>query len=352
MVAALRIALIGAGNMGRQHLHHLRQVPTAQLCALADPDPAVSELAREWVVPSFDDPRRLLDEIRPEAVIVANPNALHVATALDCLERGIPVLLEKPVGTTPEEVARLLAAQDATQVPLLVGHHRRHNPLIARAHQLLHAGAIGRLVTVTALWQLQKPDPYFASAWRREAGAGMLLTNLIHDLDLLRYLCGEVRQVQAFTDNALRGYANADSAVINLQFDSGALGSLTASDGAAAPWSWELTSGENPVYPRQPDQPCYLFAGTEGALSVPQLRLWRYAEQGAGWHEPLASQTQATTQDEALRRQLEHFVRVARREEAPLVSAADAALTLALVAAVERAAASGSAQRPVLPLAD
>ena len=346
MVAALRIALIGAGNMGRQHLHHLRQVPSARLCALADPDPAASALAAQWAVPSFADHRQMLDAVRPEAVIVANPNALHVATALDCLEQGIPVLLEKPVGTTPAEVAGLVAAQRASQVPLLVGHHRRHNPLIARARELLSAGAIGRLVTVTALWQLQKPDDYFASAWRREAGAGMLLTNLIHDLDLLRHLCGEVRQVQAFTDNALRGYANADSAVITLQFESGALGSLTASDGAAAPWSWELTSGENPVYPRQPDQPCYLFAGTAGALSVPQLRLWRYAEPGAGWHQPLEAHSQAPAKDEALRRQLEHFVRVARREEAPLVSADDAARTLALVDAVERAARSTSAQRP------
>lgn len=350
MVAALRIALIGAGNMGRQHLHHLQQVPTAQLCALADPDPATDELAAQWAVPSFRDHRQLLDRVRPEAVIVANPNALHVATALDCLERGIPVLLEKPVGTTPAEVAQLLAAQRASRVPLLVGHHRRHNPLIARALELLREGAIGRLVTVTALWQLQKPDAYFASAWRREAGAGMLLTNLIHDLDLLRHLCGEVRKVQAFTDNALRGHANADSAVINLQFENGALGSLTASDGAAAPWSWELTSGENPVYPRQPDQPCYLFAGTEGSLSVPQLRLWRYAEPGGGWHQPLASQSQMPATDEALRRQLEHFVRVARGEEAPLVSAADAARTLALVAAVERAAASGTAQQPDVSL--
>lgn len=349
MVAALRIALIGAGNMGRQHLHHLQQVPSARLCALADPDPAAHELAAHWTVPSFADHRQMLEAVRPDAVIVANPNALHVTTALDCLERGIPVLLEKPVGTTPAEVARLVAARRASQVPLLVGHHRRHNPLIVQARELLSAGAIGRLVTVTALWQLQKPDAYFASAWRREAGAGMLLTNLIHDLDLLRHLCGEVRQVQAFTDNALRGYANADSAVITLQFENGALGSLTASDGAAAPWSWELTSGENPVYPRQSDQPCYLFAGTEGALGVPQLRLWRYAEPGAGWHQPLASQSQVPATDEALRRQLEHFVRVARGEEAPLVSADDAARTLALVAAVERAADSGSAQRPDAP---
>jgi predicted dehydrogenase len=71
----------------------------------------------------------------------------------------------------------------------------------------------------------------------------MLLTNLIHDLDLLRHLCGEVRQVQAITSNAIRGFANEDCAAVLLQFDNGALGSLTGSDAVAAPWSWELDSG-------------------------------------------------------------------------------------------------------------
>ncbi|ERI49561.1 hypothetical protein N878_28035, partial [Pseudomonas sp. EGD-AK9] len=161
------------------------------------------------------------------------------------------------------------------------------NPLIVRARELIEAGALGRLTTVTALWQLRKPDSYYAIPWRREAGAGLLLTNLIHDLDLLRHLCGEVRQVQAFTSNGVRGFANEDSAAILLQFASGALGSLTGSDAVAAPWSWELASGENPVYPRQAEQPCYLLAGTAGALSIPQLKRWHYAEAGAGWHEPL-----------------------------------------------------------------
>ena len=82
---------------------------------------------------------------------------------------------------------------------------------------------------------------------------------------------------------------------------------------------------------------------------MPQLRLWRYAESGAGWHQPLVSAERRPGHDEALRLQLEHFVRVAREEEAPLVSAEDAARTLALVAAVERAAASGTAQRPAAP---
>jgi predicted dehydrogenase len=176
----------------------------------------------------------------------------------------------------------------------------------------------------------------------------MLLTNLIHDLDLLRHLCGEVRQVQAITSNAVRGFANEDCAAVLLQFDSGALGSLTGSDAVAAPWSWELDSGENPVYPRQADQPCYLLAGTGGALSIPQLKRWHYADTDGGWHDPLLPVQESFSGEEALRLQLQHFVRVARREVEPLVSAADAARTLALIEAIREAAETRRACAPML----
>jgi len=131
-----------------------------------------------------------------------------------------------------------------------------------------------------------------------------------------------------------------------LQFDNGALGSLTGSDAVAAPWSWELDSGENPVYPPQADQPCYLLAGTGGALSIPQLKRWHYTEADGGWHQPLQASQERFTADEALRVQLQHFVRVARREVEPLVSAADAARTLALVEAIRQAAETGQACAP------
>lgn len=332
--------------MGRQHYQHLQSLDQAQLCAVADPGPQAPAFAAECGVACFADHRQMLEQVRPEAVIVANPNALHVSTALDCIAAGVPVLLEKPVGIHLDEVRELVAASERADVPVLVGHHRRHNPLIARTRELIEQGALGRLTTATALWQLQKPDSYYDIPWRREPGAGMLLTNLIHELDLLRHLCGEVRQVQAFTSNDVRGFAVEDSAAIVLQFENGALGSLTGSDAVAAPWSWELDSGENPVYPRQADQPCYLLAGTRGSLSIPQLKRWHYAEDGAGWHQPLLQVEEPFAAGEALRRQLQHFVQVARRQVQPLVSAADAGRTLALVEAIRKAADSGRACSP------
>lgn len=334
--------------MGRQHYQHLRRLAQAQLCAVADPGPQAEAFAAECGVDCFADHRQMLEQARPDAVIIANPNNLHVACALDCVEAGVPVLVEKPVGVHLDEVRALVEASRRQGVPVLVGHHRRHNPLIAKAHQIIGEGKLGRLINVTALWQLQKPDSYFETPWRREPGAGFLLTNLIHDLDLLRHLCGEVVQVQAFTRNDVRGFANEDSAAVLLQFANGALGSLTGSDAVAAPWSWELDSGESPIYPRQDGQPCYLLAGTHGALSIPQLKRWHYAEAGSGWHTPLLQSEEAIPAGEALTLQLQHFIRVVQGTEAPLIDAADAGRTLALVEAIRQAAETGRACAPEL----
>lgn len=344
MPTPLRVALIGAGAMGRQHAHYLQQLPETQLVAVADP--FTRQLADDFDVPSYPHHQALLDSVRPDAVIIANPNDLHVPTAIDCLDAGVATLLEKPVACSLEQARLLVAAERRTGVPLLIGHHRRHNPIISRARQIIEAGALGRLTTVTGLWQTRKDDAYFDVGWRREPGAGVLLINLIHDLDLMRYLCGEVSEVQAITSHLARDLPVEDSAALLLQFANGALGTLTGSDATAAPWGWDQNAGENPaVFAQQPEQPCLLLAGTEGSLSLPQLKLWQYGD-ARGWHSPLLCRQEQADNSLAMHNQLRHLVQVARRACAPLVTAADAARTLALVQAAQRAATEGRTMAP------
>lgn len=348
MPHSLRIALIGAGAMGRQHVQYMQGEPAVRLVGIADP--YTSALAKDYAVPAFLDHRRLLDEVRPDAVIIANPNDQHVATAIDCLRAGVPTLLEKPVACSLAQARTLVAEERACGVPLLVGHHRRHNPIVAQARNIMDQGLLGQLTAVTGLWQVRKDDAYFDAAWRREPGAGVLLINLIHDLDLLRYLCGEILSVQALTSNAARGFAVEDTAALLLRFANGALGTLSGSDATVAPWGWDQNSGENPaVFAQQPDQPCYLLAGTEGSLSIPQLTFWHYGntQGGQGWHQPLLRDSHATRATGTMVAQLRHFIQVARRECTPLVTAADAARTLALVDAAHQAARSGASVQPL-----
>lgn len=343
MTAPLRIALIGAGAMGRQHAGYIAAEPDAVLVAIADPFSDV--LANEHGIEHFRDHRDMLDRVRPDAAIIANPNDQHVLTALDCLERDIPALLEKPVACSRVEAERLIDAQRHHPAPILVGHHRRHNPVAVRTKQAIDAGLLGRLATVTAMWQTHKPDEYFDAEWRRRKGAGVILINLVHDLDLLRHLCGEIHAVHAATGNALRGFEVEDSAVIQLEFDNGALGSLIGSDAVVSPWGWDQNLDEVPIFAKHLDQSCYYLTGSEGALSVPQLRLWRYATQ-RDWRHQLDSETLEIAEGGAMQRQLTHFIEVARGRAEPLIGVADAARTLAVIDAIQEAAIAGRRVRP------
>ncbi len=150
-------------------------------------------------------------------------------------------------------------------------------------------------------------------------------------------------EVRAVTSSTARGHAVEDSAAVTLVFENGALGTLTVSDAVAAPWSWEIASGDNPVYPRQPEN-CYFFAGAGGSLALPGMDLWSYKGK-SGWYAPLTKETIAVADEDPQVRQLRHFIRVARGEETPRVSGADATHTLAVVLAIHEAARSGKAVR-------
>jgi predicted dehydrogenase len=335
----MRIAVIGAGQFGRKHIETVRKDPGCALAAVADPVQAA-----DFGVPQYALYTEMLAREKPDGVIIATPNALHVSVGLACVERRIPMLVEKPVADTVEASRRLVEAAERARVPLLVGHHRRHNPLIEKARELVQGSAIGRLAAVAALWLVQKPAEYYEVGWRREPGGGPLLINLIHDIDDLRYICGEIVEVRAITANAVRGFAVEDSAAVALRFANGAVGTATVSDAVPAPWSWELASGENPAYPQQPEN-CYWFSGTAGSLALPRLEMWSYGER-KGWHAPLNREQLAVPKADPQARQLQHFCRVIRGEEAPRSSGADATRTLAVVAAVQEAARTGKAVQP------
>jgi predicted dehydrogenase len=145
--------------------------------------------------------------------------------------------------------------------------------------------------------------------------------------------------VQALTTNKVRGFAVEDTAALLLRFSNGAIGTMTVSDATPAPWNWELSSGENAVYPRQ-EQACYLFAGTAGSLAVPTTELWSYAGQ-SGWYAPLARTDVSTAASDPLGEQLRHFLAVIDGREKPLIPVEDAMGTLAVVEAVREAARTG-----------
>ena len=335
-----RIAVIGAGAIGRTHIDRIGRDGTLALAAIADPTDAGKALANRLGVPWFSNHVDLLDAVRPQGAVVATPNALHVSMALDCLARGVAVLVEKPVADTLAEAQRLVDAQARTGVPVLVGHHRRHNPITRRARQLVDGGHLGQLVTANVMATFYKPERYFDMAWRREPGGGPILINLIHEIDMLRYLCGEIATVQAVGSSGVRGFAVEDTAAAVLRFANGALGTLVGSDTAVSPWCWDMCAGEQAQYPQQAVR-SHFITGTQGALSLPDLALWQYRGE-RHWHAELTQQATRVHLSDPYAAQLQHFAAVIQGSEAPLCSALDGLRTLQATLAVSEAARTGT----------
>ncbi|HHG88872.1 MAG TPA: Gfo/Idh/MocA family oxidoreductase, partial [Devosia sp.] len=172
-------------------------------------------------------------------------------------------------------------------------------------------------------------------------GGGPVFINLIHDIDLLRYLCGEIVQVQALQSNAWRRNEVEETSVAIVRFESGALGTVSVSDHVVAPWSWELTAKENPSY-HPTGQFCYLIGGSHGSLELPANRVWRNRDKRS-WLEPVEAQTSAADDKDPLVSQIEHFCKVIAGEAMPLVSGLEGLKTLRVIDTMKRSAENGGA---------
>jgi predicted dehydrogenase len=234
---------------------------------------------------------------------------------------------------------KLVEAAERAGVPLLVGHHRRHNPMIQQAKAVIDSGRLGSVIAVHSFFWLHKPDDYFEIEWRRQPGSGPVFLNLIHDVDLLRYLVGEIESVQAFESNAVRRNGVEETTTALLKFVNGALGTVSVSDTIVAPWSWELTAGENPAYPHT-DQACCQIGGTHGSMTIPTLEVWINADKRSWW-EPLHSERVYAPAADPLRLQMRNFARVIKGTEAPLVSGREGLATLKVIEAVKTASREG-----------
>ena len=342
MSGSLRIGLIGAGVIGQKHARYLEASADCDLAAIADPSPDAAAVAGEHGVARHVHFEEMMSSHDLDGLIIAAPNDLHEAAGIAAARRGLPMIVEKPIAADCEAAARLTAAAEQAGVPLLVGHHRRYNPRAQRARALVQDGALGRLVAVNMVWCVRKPAPYFEAEWRRKPGGGPILINLIHEIDLLRFICGEISDVIALSSNAVRGFEVDDSAGVALRFENGAIGTVLISDAAPSPWSWEQATGENhPTFPENDQNPSRFFF-TEAAMEFPRLKVWRH-DGAIEWRSSLTSEDVPLPKVDVYAEQIAHFARVIRGEEAPIITGEDAGRSLAATLAVIEAAESKGA---------
>jgi predicted dehydrogenase len=336
MLKPVRIAVIGTGLIGTEHLRFIDELASTELVGITDISTAGAAHAQRLRVPYFNDFQRMLEAIRPEAAIVALPNALHVPAALNCVRLGIPTLVEKPIADTLPAATQLVDASEAAGVPVLVGHQRRHSPDIREARNALQQGKLGELIAVNGIWFVRKHDGYFDAAWRREHGGGPFLINLIHDIDCFRFMCGEIESVQAVSSNRIRGFPVEDTAAILIKFRNGALGTMMMSDAVPSPWAWDLASGQAPYLPYT-HADCYYIGGSRASLSVPTMELWWHKD-GGDWRDSLTHERVPTELSNCYINQLKHLVDIVRNGAKPICDARDGMMSLAATLAVRTAA--------------
>ncbi|MDX9861963.1 MAG: Gfo/Idh/MocA family oxidoreductase [Rhodospirillales bacterium] len=326
------ILIVGFGSIGRRHLQTVRAVlPDCRIVVLRRPG--------QPLPPDVGPKTKLVHDIEAaiaagiDAAIIANPAPLHVATALPLARAGVPLLIEKPLAGAPEGVAPLLEACAAKGVPLQVGYCLRFDPSLRAVKDALVTETIGRVLSLHAevgqhLADWRPGADYRQGVSARAALGGGALLELSHEIDYVRWLAGEVTAVAAAVGRLGDLEIDVeDSADLLLTFGSGARGTI------------HLDMLQRPA-----TRICRIV-GSAGTLTWDgirhQARLHR--PDTDGWETLPAP---ASSRDDIFRNQFRHFLETIRTGRPPLVDGADAARTLAVIAAARRSAAEQRTIRP------
>ena len=216
---AIRAGLIGLGSMGRNHLRVLGGMSGVRLVAIADPDRAALTATVGSTAQPFTEPMTMLAEAELDAVVIAAPTTSHLPLTLAALERGIAVLVEKPLAATPPEADLIVtAASREGAPPVQVGHIERFNPAILELGRLLESGWLSNVFAISSRRAGPFPD--------RIRDVGVTVDLATHDVDILCAIAGE-RPARVSAETARRIHAEHEDLLFGLMsFPSGTVAML------------------------------------------------------------------------------------------------------------------------------
>ena len=312
----MRIGILGAGGISDTHVRAAHGIDGAQVVAVhgANRDKAAALARLAGAVP-YEHLQDFLAHPM-DVVAIGSPSGLHAEQAIAAVQRGLHVIVEKPLDTTPAKVDALIEAADRAQVKVGVFFQERLMPEIAAIKAAVDEGRIGTPVFISGRLPWYRPPEYYGnSRWRGTRaldGGGALMNQGIHTVDLLLWLFGPVSGVLGRTANRLHQIEVEDTAVAALQFENGALGSMEATTAAA------------PGFPRRLE-----VTGTLGTLV----------------HED-PPRPAAVADATPHRRVLEDFLRAVRTGSEPACDAREGRRSVALIDAIYRSARSGRMEKP------
>jgi myo-inositol 2-dehydrogenase/D-chiro-inositol 1-dehydrogenase len=226
--------------MGMTHLRTLAGVSGVRVVVVADPDRLAAERGAALVNARrvVAEPAEAIDDPAVEAVVIVTPTSSHARLIELAVRAGKAVWSEKPIALSLAETERVVALVNRTGVPVQLGFMRRFDPGYVKAKERIEAGALGQLETFRALSR----DTYPPSLDFLKTSGGLFLDMAVHDLDLARFLVGEVEEVQAWgsvlIDDRFAQADDIDTAVTMLRFRNGALGVIETARRSA--WGYDI----------------------------------------------------------------------------------------------------------------
>ena len=271
-------ALIGCGRIAPNHIAAaLDQANKLGIVALCDPVEAHAQALLTHIPPEqrsdvkiYTDYSTMLKEIAPQLCAIATESGKHAHIALDCIDAGSHLIIEKPIALSLKDADSVIRAGKENGKLVCACHQNRFNKSIQKIRQAVESGTFGRLLHGTAHIRWNRGENYYKQApwrgtWAQDGGA--LMNQCIHNIDLLRWMMGdEITEVFAYTDQLMHPYLEAeDLGLAMIRFKNGSYG---------------IIEGTTNIYPNNLEETLYLFGeqGTAkaGGKSVNIIEEWRF----------------------------------------------------------------------------
>lgn len=327
----LKTAVIGVGAMGRHHARLYHDLPQSELVAVADADEGTGRaVARRHAARFYADYRAMLEAEALDAVSIAVPTTKHDEVALAAIERGLHVLIEKPIAASVEEGEAIVEAAQAQGVICMVGHVERFNPAVIELKRRLEAGELGRVFEIVA--QRKGPFPV------RVRDVGVTVDLAAHDLDVMWYLTG-AEVVRVYAETARRVHDSHEDMLSGLlRFRNDTVGVLDINWLTPTKIRELSVIGERGMFQvNYLMQDLFFFENAQADEVWDTLSILRGVAEGRMIRH-------VVTKREPLRTELETFLAAVRGEEVSIVSGRDGLRALRQAQAIVR---SGQEHRPV-----
>ncbi|MCX9080919.1 MAG: UDP-N-acetylglucosamine 3-dehydrogenase [Candidatus Methanoperedens sp.] len=282
----MRVGVIGGGAMGQHHIRIYNEMKDVDLVGICDTDRnrAIS-LANSYNTTPFFDHRELLKQ-ELDAVSVVVPTTLHYSVAMDIIDSGTHLLVEKPIADTLENADKMIQAAHDSKVKLMVGHIERFNPAVAKLKEIIDSEMLGKIVSISS----RRVGPFNP----RIRDVGIIMDLGVHDIDVISYLYGKkINEVYTIAGKDIHSFE--DHASILLRCDTNLSGMVET--------NW-LTPHK---------------IRNLTAIGLKGVAYLDYIKQTVELHDKAWIQTAKVEQKEPLKNELEHFIQ-SLRNDTPIIS--------------------------------